>query len=227
VRADIKLPATAGRTKIARQPRFRWSAPLKLALYIPIPSFLERLAVCVALVVRRLRYGYAFRRIPLPHGRYAIVDPEDFDRLNAYKWHVSGARDTYYAARSTRSPKNNRRIVVKMHREILDVGDGMFVDHINQNSLDNRKANLRPATRAQNGRNRRKMRKINCSSQYKGLTWYRREERWAVRIMANGKSKFVGYYDDEIEAAEAYDDAARKYHGQFAALNFPKSRKSA
>ncbi|KPL25465.1 MAG: hypothetical protein AMJ75_01080 [Phycisphaerae bacterium SM1_79] len=109
-----------------------------------------------------------------------------------------------------------------MHRQILKVPDHMFVDHINHNGLDNRKANLRPATRTQNNRNRRKVHKANFHSKYKGLTWYKREKRWAVRIMADGNSKFIGYFQNEIEAAKAYDTAAKKYHGEFAVLNFNK-----
>ncbi|UCC96328.1 MAG: HNH endonuclease [Phycisphaerales bacterium] len=178
------------------------------------------------LLYRQLRYGCAFRRIPLSRGKHALVDLDDYERLSRYKWHTVGDRGTFYAARNTGQRRGLKRVVVKMHREVLKVPAGMFVDHINHNGLDNRKANLRPATQAQNARNRRKVQRGNVHSIYKGLTWYRREERWAVRVMVNRKSKFIGYFDNELNAARAYDQAARKYHGQFASLNFPDETKN-
>lgn len=109
-----------------------------------------------------------------------------------------------------------------MHREIIKVDDGKFVDHINHNGLDNRKANLRPATQTENNRNRRKARRKKFGSKYKGICWNKNEKRWTARIMYNRKSKYIGIFDDEIVAAKAYDRAAKKHHGEFAALNFEK-----
>ena len=108
-----------------------------------------------------------------------------------------------------------------MHRQIVKVEDGKFVDHINHNGLDNRKANLRPATFAENNRNRRKVKINNFRSKYKGIYWEKKQKQWGVRIMTNRTSKYIGSYKDEIEAAKAYDKAAKKYHGEFASLNFP------
>jgi hypothetical protein len=65
-----------------------------------------------------------------------------------------------------------------------------------------------------------KKRKGKCSSKYIGVSWYTSQKKWAARIMTDGKSRFIGYFDSEIDAARAYDEAAKKYHGQFAALNF-------
>jgi len=103
----------------------------------------------------------------------------------------------------------------------MKAGDGDFCDHINHNGLDNRKANLRLATRSQNAWNRQKA-KIKSRSKYKGVSWYNRGKRWSVRIQVNRKQKFLGIFEDEIEAAKAYDRAARKYFGEFAELNFEK-----
>jgi hypothetical protein len=107
-----------------------------------------------------------------------------------------------------------------MHRRILNAPDEFVIDHINYNGLDNRKANLRLATRTQNNRHTRRINKTG-SSKYKGVNWYTREKRWVAKITADGKTFPIGYFKDEIEAARAYDEAAKTYHGDFAALNFP------
>jgi len=179
--------------------------------------------VQLALLYRRLRYGYAFRRIPLTQGKYAIVDPDDFERLNRYKWYAVNMRHTFYAQRGISI--GDKRVLIMMHREILKVADGKFADHINHNGLDNRNANLRPATRAENSRNRRKWSKRKCYSRFKGVCWHKRKEKWSAQIWFNGNMKFIGYFDDEVEAGKAYDEAAKKYHAEFAVLNFPCPRR--
>jgi hypothetical protein len=108
-----------------------------------------------------------------------------------------------------------------MHREILRPPGHLVVDHINHNGLDNRKANLRHATRAQNNFNRLIIIREDSSSKYKGVSWRKRKKKWRARICINGERKHIGYFKDEIHAAKAYDKAAKKYHGEFASLNFP------
>ena len=175
--------------------------------------------VFVPLLYRRIRYGYAFRRIPLTKGKFAIVDPEDYEHLNIYKWHASKNASTYYAKRNLYPKKKSMPGSVSMHRQIMNAPAGLFIDHINYNGLDNRKANLRFASRTQNNRHTR--RTLNPGkSKFKGVSWYNREKRWVVRITANGRTRYVGYFKDEIEAAKAYDHATKKYHREFAALNF-------
>lgn len=171
------------------------------------------------LLYRRLRYGYAFRRIPLTQGEHAIVDPDDYERLSKYNWHVNKTGQTFYAKRSARARKTIAAIY--MHRCIIKVPAGMVADHINHNGLDNRKANLRLATLAQNNRHRKK---FNTKSRlkYKGTYYNRRRREWYARIICDGEPIHLGTFKDEIEAAKAYDQAAKKYHGEFAGLNFPQ-----
>ena len=174
--------------------------------------------MALVLLYRRARYGYAFRRIPLTQGKYAIVDPEDYGRLSKYKWHAIKSRNTFYASRSIHLG-NRKWQHIKMHREILDAPDHLFVDHINHHGYDNRKANLRTATHRQNSYNRIHFRKYQ-SSKYKGVSLNKRKMKWIAQIRYEGGHKFIGYFDNEIDAAKAYDEAAKQYHGEFAVLNF-------
>jgi len=97
----------------------------------------------------------------------------------------------------------------------------MFVDHVNRNGLHNRKANLRPATRAENGRNRAKCNNRSYSSKYKGVSQYPGKKLWKAHIQVNRKLLSLGSFCDEVQAAKSYDRAAKKYHRDFAVLNFP------
>lgn len=102
---------------------------------------------------RRLRYGYTFRLIRMAQPKYAKVDPADYKRLRRYEWFSIKGTCNFYAVRRARGPKATRFTTIYMHRELIEVADRMLTDHVNQNSMDNRRANLRAATRAQNVRN--------------------------------------------------------------------------
>lgn len=193
---------------------------VNICFSLPVPTILVRIAVWIVLLYRRVRYGYTFRRIKLTRGKNAIVDVEDFERLNQYKWHCTHYG---YAKRAVpnRTGKGRRQVAVYMHKMVCPAPDGMIVDHINRNSLDNRKVNLRAATQRQNVWNRKFNRKRG-KSRYNGIRWDKNREKWQVRLTINGRRESFGYYADEIEAAKAYDRVAKKYRGEYAFLNFAK-----
>jgi hypothetical protein len=104
-----------------------------------------------------------------------------------------------------------------MQNVILPPPEGRLVDHENQDGLDNRRANLRIATRSQNNANQRR-RKDNTSG-YKGVVWHKRERRWQAQIQVEGKCLYLGGFDDPKDAAQAYNVAAFTHFGEFARLN--------
>lgn len=152
------------------------------------------------------------RYIKLTQGKRAIVDDEDFGKLGVYNWryfdHGSG-----YAVRRP-SGKHGINKVVYMHREIIGAVKGQQVDHKNGDGLDNRKENLRFSSQKQNCQNKK------SSKKYKGV--YRVTDRVGFRssIYINGKSKYLGYFYNQEDAAKAYDKAAKYYFGEFAKTNY-------
>jgi len=191
---------------------------MRIRITIEMPEWIERILVRPILEYRRRRYGFAFRRIPLTMGLYALVDPEIYYELSKYEWFAVPSGATYYAMRN--DFVKHKYAPVSMHKEVLKVGKGRVVDHRDGNGLDNRAANLRGITTAQN--------RLNCgkhakaSSRFKGVCWHKGIEKWMVNISKDKKRKFVGYFDDQIEAARAYDEAAKREHGIFARMNFPE-----
>ena len=163
--------------------------------------------------------GATMKTIPLTKGKFAIVDDEDFDRINKHKWYAHKSRNNFYAEREVRLPGGVRR-TIKMHREILglEYGDKRQCDHKNQNSLDNRRGNLRICTTAQNQQNQKPT--INCSSIFKGVSFTKENGKYRALIQVNGRPKHLGYFVSEIEAALAYDVAAKRYYGEYASVNF-------
>ncbi|MHC4243839.1 MAG: HNH endonuclease [Planctomycetota bacterium] len=197
------------------------SEKIKFTFTISIPDWLAGPFLAAVMLYRRIRYGYPFRRIPLTRGKYTIVDPEHYERLNKHKWQASKGSNTFYASRSVWDKVNKKKYTIKMHREIITPPYPLVVDHINHNGLDNRKANLRPATKSQNCINKPCIKKKGAHSKYRGVTWQKSINKWQAQIRINGKHKVIGYYKDETAAAREYDKAARKFHGEFAVLNFP------
>ncbi len=107
----------------------------------------------------------------------------------------------------------------RMSRVLMKAKKGECVDHINHNTLDNRKENLRLCTQSQNSMNRR-LRKDNASG-FKGVSWHKIIKKWVVYIRVDGSNKNLGYYDALEKAVHVYDAAAKEHQGEFALLNFP------
>jgi hypothetical protein len=172
------------------------------------------------MVYRKWKYGYAFRRIYLGEGEWTILDQEDYYRYSGFKWTISGNGTKFYAVRMVKKGPGKTRIEY-LHRVIMQPGEGLLVDHRNRNPFDNRRGNLRTATRSENSCNVPKRK--NTSSKYMGVTLDKRCGRYEAQIVHKGKRIRLGRFDDEIKAARAYDEAARKYHQVFARLNFPEA----
>jgi hypothetical protein len=172
------------------------------------------------MIYRKHKYGWPFRRIYLGDDEWTIVDPDVYYRLGNFKWHLVGSKGKFYAVRSVKID-DTRTTIVRLHREIMNAPVGLVVDHRFGNSLDNRRENLRLATHSQNLCNKQKT-KSKTSSRYIGVWYRKRHRRWCADIRHNKKKIWLGSFDSEIDAAKAYDNAAIKYHGEFARLNFPK-----
>jgi len=194
---------------------------MKVNLTIGIPVWLDFIFTCPLLLYRLWKYGYTFRRIDLGEGQWTIVAPQDFYWLNNFKWCVVGCDERMYAARVVRKIEFGRLKTVYLHRVIMSAPKGLLVDHRNNNGLDNRRNNLRLATHSQNMINRPKT-KSPTTSRFVGVYFDKDRSKWVARIHLNNKCIWLGRLDNEIDAAKAYDKAAKQYHGDFARLNFPE-----
>jgi hypothetical protein len=153
------------------------------------------------------------KEIQLTQGKVALVDDEDFDYLNKFKWQACKNRaGNWYAQRHLEAGGN-----IRMHCELFPGVNE--IDHKNSKGLDNQKHNLRPATRGQNNANGRKRK--GCSSRFKGVCWNKQKQCWMTRIHVLKTQIHLGLFDSEKEAARAYDRAAKRYYGEFARPNFP------
>jgi hypothetical protein len=155
------------------------------------------------------------KQIPLTQGKFALVDDEDFEFLNQWKWCASKSQWGFYAMRGFR--KNKKQIFVLMHRLVAKASIGVQVDHINRNGLDNQKSNLRLVNQFQNNAN------IGvCSkntSGFKGVGWHKGGRKWKAAISNNDKTIHLGLFIDPKLAAAAYDNAAIKLKGEYACTN--------
>ncbi len=161
--------------------------------------------------------------LPLTQGKTAQCSPEDFEYLSQFKWYAvkQSTKEgfTWYARRGLPVSSGFKDKKVRMHLEIakrmgLVLSPGQECDHRNLDGLDNRRENLRAATHAQNNQNKRKA--PGKSSSYKGVSWFKRDSKWVDHMRINGKNTFLGYFDDEIEAAAWWAACDLFYHGAFA-----------
>jgi len=157
------------------------------------------------------------KELILSKGRVAIVDDEDFEALNQYKWsYMLTQSGLEYAIRRTRKHETEKPQARLLHRQIMNTPRHLLTDHINGNGLDNRRENLRICTPSQNNINKRKK---GTTSTYKGVYFDKARGKFRSHIIVEGKSIFLGRYETELESALAYDRASVKYHGEYANNN--------
>lgn len=157
------------------------------------------------------------KQIPLTgkNNEFALVDDEDFELLMRHKWQ----RNKYGAIRDTKiGGRKGKRVGFKMHRVVMNCPQGMVVDHIDHNVLNNQKSNLRICTLAQNSANKRKTTKPK-SSRFKGVNRHKNGS-WMAKIWNGTKKIHIKTFRSEEDAARAYDAAARQQFGEFACTNF-------
>lgn len=159
------------------------------------------------------------KRIKLTQGKYTLIDDEDFEMVNKFKWHALKLRDKYYAGSNLKVSENPAKFkTLLLHRFIMNVTDKEIqVDHINHNGLNNQKYNLRKATFAQNRANKNSNK--NSASKYVGVSKAATKGKWRAIIGKKTGNISLGTYKTEIEAALAYNEAAKIINGEFANLN--------
>lgn len=163
-------------------------------------------------MAKRIPLSQGYRRKKRNEGLFAIVDDEDYDWLNQWRWCAihTGRRSGGYAMRMARDESTGKQKSILMHRLILNAPEDMLVDHVNGDSLDNRRSNLRLATFKQDRANRRLFK--NSKSGFKGVHFDKDLGRWKLTVSA--------HFDTAEEAAHMYDRIVRMLHGEFAKTNF-------
>lgn len=156
---------------------------------------------------------FYMKLIPLTQGQFAKVDDDDFEWLMTYKWYAKKVKSGYFYAYTKRNKK-----IFSMHRLIMNTTDKcVFVDHKLHDTLDNRKSELRIATRSQNGVNKKQ--KMDGANRFVGVHKVARSKTFRVMAYKDNKQFYVGSFNDEVEAALAYNEKAKELHGEFAFLN--------
>jgi hypothetical protein len=149
------------------------------------------------------------KEIILSQGKVALVDDEDYEWLNQWKWWFNSRGYAHRIIYENGKQKGH----IYMHRLILNTPSDLDVDHINHDGLDNRRSNLRQCTRSQNLANQ-KMRKINTSGK-KGVSWHKTNKKWSANIGFNHKLIHIGYFDNICDASIAYKNKAHELYGDF------------
>jgi hypothetical protein len=161
------------------------------------------------------------KSIPLTQGKVALVDDEDYDRIAPFKWQAQkpGKNRSWRARRGVYDPVSQNNVSLYLHNAVMNPAPGVMVDHENGDGLDNQKHNLRFCTKLQNNQAFRK-KSPGKSSQYRGVFWYSQASAWHARIECKGRRYHLGTFKTEVEAARAYDAAAKLHFGEFASPNF-------
>jgi hypothetical protein len=154
--------------------------------------------------------------IKLTRNKSTIIDNEDFDLVNQYKWfgYKDHNKEKWYVLGYK---KGERKKYIYMHRLILSAPKGILVDHRDRDGLNNQKSNLRLCNHSQNLQNQKKRSSLK---KHKGVYWCKNVNKWNAQIGINSKSYSLGYFDNEIEAARAYNNKAKELFGEFARLNY-------
>jgi hypothetical protein len=154
------------------------------------------------------------KKLPLSvAGVFALVDASDWETVSKYRWTVDRSDNLVYAYRRSRGRK------IYLHRELMSPLQTQHVDHISGDGLDNRRVNLRLASRSQNLGNMQKHRDA-MTSKYKGVSWDKARGKWVARLMVCRVVVLQQRFTSEMQAARAYDAAASKWHGVHARGNF-------
>ena len=154
------------------------------------------------------------KKINLTQGKFTIISDEDFDKISEYKWFYGMCNGIGYAC-ANQFFGNGKYKRLLMHRIIMDAPPDKMTDHINKDPLDNRRSNLRLCTNAQNQFNSKT--KLGASG-IKGVSWHKIANKWRTQLRIGNKRIHLGLFKNKLDAGKAYQDAVKKYHGEFAGV---------
>lgn len=182
----------------------------------PVCNLGQSTSACVSALAGLFIKDNKMKTIPLTQGQFALVDDEDFEWLNKWKWYAHKDCYGYYAERKCHCLDKKQHTIV-MSRQIMSCPQTMLVDHKNHNTLDNQKVNLRICTKSENNHNCNKPK--NNTSGYKGVSWDKNTKKWEVNIKSNGNQRYLGRFSNKIRAAKLYNKTAKELFGDFVMPN--------